>query len=267
MGKTKEKQTARPENKKTNPVLKALSIAGFPLFFIGIVLVITLNFETIFNFFKSQDSIKEWISSWGLLAPLVFICLQIIQVVIFIIPGEVTQLAGGYLFGMWSGTFLSVVGIVIGSAINFFLGRALGIPFIRAIVSGDRLDRLESLIATSKSQKITTITIFTLFLIPGFPKDAVTYVAGLTPMHFLMFLLISGLGRFPGILVSGIIGDAAAGKNWITVVVVSIVGAALFITGYLLRDKIFNLLKDKIPGLHGSEEARPPKKRASRKKR
>ena len=174
-------------------LLKFLSFAGFPLLFVIIILAIVFNFHAIFEFFKDKESIKTLINSSGIFGPLIFIGLQIVQVVVFIIPGEVTQLAGGYMFGTWIGTLLSVIGIVIGSAINFYLGRLLGIPFVKALFKKDQIDKIERLISSSKSQKITTLSIFGIFLIPAFPKDIVTYIAGLTPIRFTTFLFVSGL--------------------------------------------------------------------------
>jgi uncharacterized membrane protein YdjX (TVP38/TMEM64 family) len=236
----------KTEKSKDNLFIKILALVGFPLLIVTIVLAFIFNFNTIVGLFKNSESIKTLLSQWGIFAPLVFIGLQILQVVVFIIPGEVTQLAGGYLFGTVMGSIYSIVGIVIGSGINFYLGRLLGIPFVKALFKEDQIGKFESLTSTSKSKNITTITIFVLFLIPGFPKDIVTYFAGLTPMAFPLFLLVSGIGRLPGILVSTVIGDAAAGKNWPLVIIVSVIAAGLFITGYLLKDKVFGLFKDKM---------------------
>jgi uncharacterized membrane protein YdjX (TVP38/TMEM64 family) len=235
-------------------LLKVLSIVGFPLLFAGILVVIIFNFKPIFDFFNDPESVKSFISSMSVFGPLIFIGLQIIQVVIFIIPGEVTQIAGGYLFGPVFGTLLSVAGIVIGSGINFFLGRLLGIPFVKALFKKEQIDKILSLFSSSKSQSITTLAIFGIFLIPAFPKDIVTYIAGITPIRFSVFLLVSGLGRLPGILVSGLIGDAASSQNWLMVIVISVIGIGLFVAGFLFRDKIFSFMKSKVKYRGDQEE-------------
>jgi uncharacterized membrane protein YdjX (TVP38/TMEM64 family) len=241
------------ENKKTS-IIKILSFLGFPLLFAGIILVTIFNFRQIFDFFNDSGSVKEFIASKGVFGPLIFIGLQILQVVVFIIPGEVTQIAGGYLFGTLLGTVFSVVGIVAGSAINFYLGRLLGIPFVRALFKKEQIDKVESLITSSKSRTITTLAIFGIFLIPAFPKDIITYIAGLTPIRFSLFLIVSGLGRLPGILVSGIIGDAASNKDWLLVGIVSAVGVLLFVLGFVFRDKIMKYMQAKFDQHDGEEK-------------
>jgi uncharacterized membrane protein YdjX (TVP38/TMEM64 family) len=243
-----------------NSVLKVLSLIGFPLFFIAIILVVVLNFHTLFDFFKNPESVQEFIKKTGFYGPLIFIGLQILQVVVFIIPGEVTQLAGGYLFGTWIGTLLSVIGIVIGSAINFFFGRLLGIPFVHALFKKEQIDKIMGIISTSKSQIITMLSIFGIFLIPGLPKDIVTYIAGLTPIRFWVFLLVSGVGRLPGILVSSVIGESAADRNWLAVIVISVIGIALFVIGYFFREPIFNFLKSKLSKKGDSDHEQEDKK-------
>src|SRR5712692_4643670 len=45
-----------------------------------------------------------------------------------------------------------------------------------------------------------------LFCIPGIPKDLLCYIAGLTPMPVVTFLLISTIGRFPGVFLSSLFG-------------------------------------------------------------
>ncbi|MBN1698080.1 MAG: TVP38/TMEM64 family protein [Spirochaetales bacterium] len=183
----------------------------------------------------NTESLKNWIKSRGIAAPIIFICVQILQVVVFIIPGEFPQVAGGYLFGTAFGTLYSIIGIMIGSAINFYLSKFLGIPFVKALFKEEKFERIQSLATSKRAQ----IILFILFLIPGLPKDFFTYIAGLSPIGFLSFLVISGSGRLPGIVGSTLIGDAASQKNWPLVISVSVIAVVLFFTGYFLREKIY----------------------------
>jgi uncharacterized membrane protein YdjX (TVP38/TMEM64 family) len=253
--------------KPKDSLLKFLSLAGFPLLFVAILVVIALNFQTIFGFFKDTKEIRDLVKSSGIWGPLIFIGLQIVQVVVFIIPGEVTQFAGGFIFGTWIGTLLSVIGIVIGSAINFYIGKLLGIPFVKALFKKEQIDTVESLISSSKSQKIGTLVIFGIFLIPAFPKDVITYVAGLTPMRFSVFLFVSGLGRLPGILVSSIMGENAEQQNWIIVIIVAVLGIGLFIAGTIFREQIFNFFNAKLKQIEEVKARRTTRTRKTRPKK
>ena len=59
---------------------------------------------------------------WGVFAPVVFIAIQALQVIIAPMPGDVTGLLGGFVFGQWLGFSYSTLGLTIGS-LCAFLGR------------------------------------------------------------------------------------------------------------------------------------------------
>ena len=224
--------------KKTEKKKGFISKIAFPLFFVALFACIIIFRKPLWEIFQSPEKLRTWVTGWGAFAPLIFILLQIMQVVIFIIPGEVPQLAGGYLFGLWQGFLYSFLGIAIGSAINFFLARWLGVPFVHLLFSEEKIKRIEK-IATSIHAKIA---FFLLFLIPGIPKDIFCYVAGLSPLGFFYFIAVSMLGRFPGLFGSILIGASAAEKKWPLVIILSALAIVLFIVGYLSRNKIQSLV-------------------------
>jgi uncharacterized membrane protein YdjX (TVP38/TMEM64 family) len=188
----------------------------------------------LWQLFSSTEGLRTWVATTGALAPLVFVAVQALQVVVFIIPGEVPQIAGGYLFGPWLGSLLSIVGILAGSAIDFYLARLAGTPFVRALFPGDQVDRLGRLLGSRGAR----VAFFLLFLIPGIPKDILCYVAGLSPMRFPFFVGASTIGRLPGIVGSAFIGDAAAARRWPLVIGLGVASVVLFVAGWLLRESI-----------------------------
>jgi uncharacterized membrane protein YdjX (TVP38/TMEM64 family) len=211
-----------------------IALAAFPLLLAAVVVPVIVWHSEIWSIFASGQRLREWIAGWGPAAPLVFIGVQIVQVVIFAIPGEVTQVAGGYLFGGWMGLLLSVVGISIGSTIAFFLARLLGRPFVDAVIPARQLERVEKFLGSQR----TKIVFFLLFLIPGIPKDILCYVAGVSPLRFPFFILASTLGRLPGIVGSVLIGGAVRSDRWIMLAIVSAVALGLFIAGLILRPRL-----------------------------
>ncbi len=84
---------------------------------------------------------------------------------------------------------------------------------------------------------------FILFLIPGLPKDILTYIAGLTPIKPLRFFAIITVARFPALLVSSIMGSNLQEQNYTTVIIISVAALALFVAGVLLKDKIINRMQ------------------------
>jgi uncharacterized membrane protein YdjX (TVP38/TMEM64 family) len=225
-----------PENqsKKT----KIFHIIAFPAMFIIIFTVLFIFWEPIMEIFKNAEEFKAWVSEKGIWAPLVFLGLQILQVIIFIIPGEVPQIAGGYLFGIWLGTLYSCTGIAIGSAINFALARKLGMPFVKHILNDKQLDSLEKIATSPRAQ----IGFFILFVIPGIPKDSLCYVAGLSSMRFLFFMLVSSIGRLFGIIGSAWIGSLLAEQVIIPAIIIMVIATVLFLAGYFYRQKIENFI-------------------------
>lgn len=218
---------------------KIFFLLAFPLLISSLLFVAIIYHKDIWSIFASTEALRAWIASLGFIAPLGFIALQCIQVIIFVIPGEVPQIAGGYLFGLWWGSLLSVSGIIIGSAVNFLLARLLGVPFVRLLFSPEKID-YAGRIATSPRARIS---MFLLFLIPGIPKDILCYGAGLTPLTLRVFLLISTLGRLPGILGSAFMGGAAAEEKWIVAGAVFLVASLLFLLGFFFKDRILFLLE------------------------
>ncbi|HEY9593010.1 MAG TPA: TVP38/TMEM64 family protein, partial [Spirochaetia bacterium] len=96
-----------------------VALVAFPLLIAALVVPVIVWHGELWRIFASGQRLREWIAGWGAWAPLIFVGIQIVQVVIFAIPGEVTQIAGGYLFGGWLGLLLSVAGITIGSTLAF----------------------------------------------------------------------------------------------------------------------------------------------------
>ena len=218
---------------------KILSLVTFPSFFLAIVLFGLLYREQLLIIFYSPERLRGWILSTNLLAPILFIFVQTIQVIVFFIPGEVPQIAGGYLFGVWKGSLLSIIGIAIGSMFSFLLSRFLGIPFVYALFDREKVEAVRKISGSHKAK----ISFFLFFLIPGIPKDILCYAGGLSPMKLHQFLVLSTLGRLPGIIGSAFMGDAAAERKWILAGVVFFIAIILFILGFLFRGKIQSYLE------------------------
>jgi uncharacterized membrane protein YdjX (TVP38/TMEM64 family) len=230
-----------------------LALAGFPLLLAGIAVPVVVWRRELWQLFSSTGNLRDWVASTGGLAPLVFVAVQALQVVVFVIPGEVPQIAGGYLFGPWLGTLLSLCGILAGSTLSFFLARFAGTPFVKALFPADRVDRLAGLLGSRGAR----VAFFLLFLIPGIPKDILCYVAGLSPMRFAFFAGASMLGRLPGIAGSAFIGDAAAARRWPLVVGLGVGAVALFAAGWLLREKIQSWIERLASRRRGGPRRRP----------
>lgn len=178
---------------------------AFPLIVVAIALAGFVFRAEIARIFQNREEIREWIGSRGILGFFAFIGLQVLQVVVFVIPGELAQATGGFVFGFWQGTALSLLGIGIGSIFNYGIGRAFGRPFVLAMLDKDLLERAEKTLADRRAE----MGYFILFLVPGIPKDVLCYIAGMAKAPPLAFLAASMTARLPGIAGSALIGTAA----------------------------------------------------------
>ncbi len=200
--------------------------------------------------YSSPYALRTYIKGWGIYGPLLFIGLQILQVIVFIIPGEITQLTGGYLFGFWFGLFYSLVGITLGSMFDFFVARVLGKPVVLKIFGKERVEKFIDLMESAQAKGVLLF----LFILPGFPKDLLCYLVGLTRYGFFYFLLVSTLGRLPGLVISSYLGDAAALYAWKEASIALVIGGILFVLGIWARKKFLSRhtkLKNPMPEREG----------------
>ena len=212
---------------------------AFPLLFVLLLVLTVVFWSDLWTLFSSPETLRQWIRGTGVIAPLVFVVVQAFQVVFFFIPGEIPQVAGGYMFGLWMGTLLSLLGISLGATFNFLIARLLGVPFVNILFSAEKVERTRRIAGSPKAK----LSFFLFFLIPGIPKDILCYVAGLSVMKLPVFLIFSTLGRIPGIIGSALIGDAAADRRWILAGTIFFVAAVLFVFGFLFRERIQRLLE------------------------
>jgi uncharacterized membrane protein YdjX (TVP38/TMEM64 family) len=184
------------------------------------------------QFFSNKDQLVDWLRAPGAKGALLCIAAQFIQVVIFAIPGEIVQFAAGYVFGIWEGFAFSVVGITLGSAFNFYFAQLAGRPTLARLVGKGTLNKVDRLLNSAGGKS----AIFLLFLIPGTPKDAMCYGAGLTNMGLFQFLLISGLARSPALIASIALGAHASEHNYQAMVLTG-TGLAVAVVSYYVYER------------------------------
>ena len=182
--------------------------------------------------------LKGIISSYGASSPLAYILLQVLQVVVAPIPGGAIEFLGGYLFGVKAGFVYSMIGLVMGSVLAFGLARIFEKIAVEKFVSLRTRKKFDYLVGHEG-----VILSFLLFLIPGFPKDALCYLLGLTPMHLGIFLVISTIGRIPGTLIACLQGGKAFDHQYMTMLILLGVSTLVILVFYIYHDEIHHLIK------------------------
>lgn len=146
----------------------------------------------------SQEDFRDYIQSFGVLGWLVLLGIQVLQVFIALIPGELVESAAGFAFGPLVGTLICYLGIAIATVSVFLLTRKIGIKLVEVFVSREKINQLRFLNTEAKRNTL----FFLLFFIPGTPKDLFSYFAGLTDIKLGTFLAISLVARIPSVLSS-----------------------------------------------------------------
>ena len=145
-----------------------------------------------FSAMGDPKQVERWILDAGAWGPAMFILLQIAQMLVAPLPGQIMALIGGYLFGSWIGLLYTMIGVMMGSALIFALARKLGRPFVRRFVRPDLLREFDHL-----TREKGAFVFFLMYLLPGFPDDILSFIAGFTLIPVRRLLLISLVGRLP----------------------------------------------------------------------
>jgi len=186
------------------------------------------------RFYSSRREMRRFLKAAGPYAPVVFIALQALQVVVAPIPGEATGFLGGFLFGTTLGFIYSSIGLTIGSALAFGLGRRFGVPLVRRLVSEGVYHKFDFLARTGG--EIATLV---LFLIPGFPKDVLCFILGVSPMPFVVFLVITTFGRMPGTWWLSLQGAKVGSAHYHEFMLFLVIAAVACVLAYNYRERIF----------------------------
>ena len=200
------------------------------------------GFRHTIRFFSNKARVSAFIASFGSFAPLVFIGLQILQVLLAPIPGELTGFIGGYLFGVGPGFSYSTIGLTFGSLFAFLIARRFGLPFVRRFVGQELMGKFDYLMEHQGA-----FFSFIFFLIPGLPKDYFCYLLGLSPMHVITFFIISTVGRIPGTILLSLQGQAVRSENYRGFFVVLGVAFFFIVLTVIYRDRVERWVKHRKP--------------------
>ena len=185
-----------------------------------------------------REKTEAFINASGPWAPLVFMAVQLLQVILAPIPGEATGFIGGYLFGAMKGFIYSSISLAAGSIINFYIGRFLGRRFIRKVIPVDKLQRMDQLVTHQGA-----LIIMLLFVFPGFPKDYLCLFLGVTVMPLKLFFLMATFGRMPGTLMLSLQGAMLFERMYgIFALILGICALGMFLA-YRYREQLYEWIE------------------------
>ncbi|MFB6199138.1 MAG: TVP38/TMEM64 family protein [Halobacteriaceae archaeon] len=200
-----------------------------------------LHLQNSFTTLSNPRALISFVEGFGIAAPIVFISLVAIQVLVSPVPGQIFAIAGGFLFGTIYGTLYSMVGLILGSYIAFMLSRRFGRGFVSRVVGDDRLERFDQLIGDR-----AVGILFIAFLVPGLPDDVLCFVGGVTNIKTRQFLLVSIFGRLPSYLLISFLGHELYEANYVSAIMIAFILIAIGIVSYRYRDVILRRVRSGI---------------------
>ena len=225
-------EETRPENIRRRKIVSIISI---------ILVVIVFSLIAYFvgrprvqQFRESPETFRAYVKSHWLLGPLVMIGIMMMQVIVAVIPGEPFEIGAGFVFGWFEGTILCLVGTALASALVFAAVRKWGVKLVELFFPREKIKNYSFL----QNEKKLDLLVFMLFLIPGTPKDLLTYVVGLTPMKMGRFLLLTTAARIPSVVSSTITGSLAQNGNYTAAIITYAVTLVITVICVILYRRI-----------------------------
>ena len=190
---------------------------------------------------EGQIEFKDKVTSSGVYGVILLFILQLAQIFLFILPGEPIEILAGMCYGWFWGTIFIIISSTIIATLIFWLVRKIGKQFVYDFSDEEKIKKIENN-KIFQNQKKIELVLFILFLVPGTPKDLLTYLSGLLPIKMRRFIVISTIARVPSIVTSTIAGANIAIGDWkkgiiLYVLIVVIVVIALFIFNKFDKDK------------------------------
>lgn len=211
-------------------------LGGLALFFVLMAVLCVLIAPWIAEL-SEPDGIERLVDdvrNAGVGGVFILLAFQFLQIVVAFIPGEVVQIAAGMMYGPWFGALIIIIGAVISSALIFVVVHKLGAPFVRAMIPEKWMGKLE---AFEGSEKLD-VMVFILFLIPGMPKDVFTYLVPLTNMSMRNFIVLSNVGRIPGVLITTFGADSLMAGDYTQSIILFAIAAAIAVLAMWQHERI-----------------------------
>ncbi len=202
----------------------ALALLAFLTYFVGRPLV---------DFMSDPEAFRVWIEEKGVWGVLAFMGMNMVQVMLAIIPGGPFEIGAGLAFGVAKGTLICDLAMTLGSIVTFLFTRRFGLRFVELFVSKEKIESVKFLKSSRKRDGI----IFLFFLLPGTPKDLISYLVGMTDMKLSKWIVINLVGRAPAILLSALSGSALGTRRYGIAGILIVLILIFYVIGTLIYRK------------------------------
>lgn len=182
---------------------------------------------------RDPEALEAYLESMGIWGVWIYMGLVILQIFAAVVPGGPFEIAGGYLYGALPGALICDAAMTVGSVLVFLISRKAGRKFVYLFFSENEIRSVRFLHTSEKKEFL----LFLFFLIPGTPKDLMSYVAGLTDVSLKSWIFITAVGRFPAIYLSTLSGTALESRNYGIFILVLLLIGVLSVLGIWMYRK------------------------------
>ena len=233
--------SSQPENIQRRKIISILSLLLIMILFSMIAYFVGRPLVTEFR--TSPETFRAYVKSHGPLGPVVMMGIMALQVIVAVIPGEPIELAAGFVFGWFSGAVWCLAGAAIAASLVFLAVRKWGVKLVELFFSREKILNFSFL----QNEKKLELLLFVLFLIPGSPKDLLTYLVGLTPLKLRTFLILTTIARIPSVVTSTVTGSLAQKENYTAAIILYAVTLAITLICVMYYRKISQQEKEQEP--------------------
>ena len=222
------------DKKKKTWALRILILVAMLASF-GVCAYLYMHFgKSMIELLKDTSRFKAWIDGFGVWGLIVFTAIRVLQTVVKFVPTEPVEITAGLVWGSFGGLAVCLLGNIIGSVIILWMTRRLGMRILRLFHLENKLQSMRFLQDREKRNRL----LFLFYLIPGTPKDSMTYFVGVTDINRIEFLIISSIARIPAIVSSTICGAYLGENNFKVAACVFGAAALLSIPGAILYKRV-----------------------------
>lgn len=217
------------DNKSLKRKRALILIIGTIIFCVGLYILV----RPMLSMLNEPEKIKEYVESAGVPGIILLSLLNMLQVIVAFIPGGPFSFVAGYMWGPWIGTLFTISSTSFMSVIIFILVRKYGQRFVDLFVDEKDQKRFNKLLKSEKAR----VLLFAIYVVPSSPKDVLAYLAGLTNISLLDWIVINLIGRFPGSFFSALGGAGVESGNYVMLIAISIGAVIIYLIGTWLYNK------------------------------
>ena len=185
---------------------------------------------------ENQKIFQDWVRSFGPWGVIILLVIQVLQIILFFIPGEVIEFSSGLLYGILGGYLICIAGQILAILLTYFLVMIFGKALVDKMVDKETMDKVE------ERHTRAEVLLFFCLLIPGIPKDVFNFVAPYCKVPMWKYIIITLIARFPTVFSSILMGAAILNGEFNLSLIVLIVSATVGICGIIFNKQIVKLI-------------------------